>query len=52
MNNTAEQKEIDDMKNVEKFLVEFGFVCSSSPSAQNKIYLKNGDVIMIKNNKK
>jgi len=52
MKNTVEQRELDDMKQIENFLVGLGFVCNSSPLAQHLIYSKNGEVVMIKNSKK
>jgi len=52
MKNSVEQKESKDIKQIENFLVKLGFICNSVPSSQHRIYSKNGDVIMIKNNKK
>jgi hypothetical protein len=51
MKNCVEQKESNDMKQIENFLVELGFICNSVPSAQHLIYSKNRDVVMIKNKK-
>jgi transcription elongation GreA/GreB family factor len=52
MRNTVEERELDDMKQIENFLVGLGSICNSSPSAQHLIYSKNGDAVMIKNNNK
>ena len=42
----------NDIGNVKKCLVELGFVCNSYPSAQQLIYTKNNEVVIIKNSKK
>jgi len=52
MKSTMKQKKLSDMKRIENFLVGLGFICNSSPSAQHLIYSKNGEIVMIKNNKK
>jgi len=46
MNN--ENKDIEKIKN---YLSDLGFVCNSDPSAQNLVYAKNEDLLIIKNNK-
>jgi len=46
----SEKKErIDDIKKIENFLTELGFASNSNPTAQNIIYSKNNEVIIIKN---
>jgi len=45
-------KELNDIEKIKNFLVKLGFICHSSPSSQNMIYSKDGEVVMIKNNKK
>ena len=44
-------KDTEDVKKVKKFLLELDFICNSTPTAQNLIYSKNGDIVVIKNNK-
>ena len=39
-----------DIEKIKTYLTKQGFVCNSCPTAQNLIYAKNGDVIIIKNN--
>ena len=51
MKDSGEEKEVEDIVKVKDFLVELGFACNSYPSAQNTLYSKNGDIIIIKNNK-
>lgn len=52
MNQIDETEPVNDKQRIEQLLVELGFTCNSSPSAQNMIYTKDGEVIMIKNTKK
>jgi hypothetical protein len=49
MENTRKNKELEDIKKIKNFLLKLGFICDSSPSSQNLIYSKDGEVIMIKN---
>lgn len=51
MKKTVEKKESSDIGKVKNFLVGLGFVCSSHPSAQHFIYSKDGETVIIKNNK-
>ena len=51
MNKTMEIEEFNDIEKIKNFLIELGFVCNSSQSAQNLIYYKNGEAVIIKNNK-
>jgi len=51
MKNMNGSRELNDIEKIKDFLVGLGFMCNSSPSAQHLIYSKNGDVVMIKNNK-
>ena len=52
MEITGEKKELSGIEKIRNFLAELGFVCNSDPSAQNLIYSKNGETVIIKNNKK
>jgi transcription elongation GreA/GreB family factor len=52
MKTYQEKKELNEIEKIKNFLVELGFICNSSPSAQHLIYSKNGEVVIIKNNKK
>ena len=47
----SEKRKIDDIKKVKNYLLELGFVCNSQPSAQNLIYSKNENIIIIKNDR-
>jgi hypothetical protein len=40
MKNNVEQRELDDMKQIENFLLKLGFIYKYSPSAQHRIYSK------------
>jgi hypothetical protein len=51
MKNQSE-KETQDGEKIKKFLIGLGFICNSYPSAQNIIYSKNKDVVIVKNNEK
>ena len=51
MKNIEQSKELDDIKKIKNFLEKLEFICDSSPSSQNMIYTKNGEVVMIKNRK-
>lgn len=51
MEITEEKKKLGDIEKVKKFLLELGFVCNSYPSAQHLIYFKDGETVVIKNNK-
>ena len=51
MKNTGKNKEINDIKKIEDFLSNLGFICDSFPFSQNLIYSKDGEVIIIKNRK-
>ena len=52
MRITGEKKELDDIKKIKNFLVRLVFVCNSYPSAQHLIYSKDGETVIIKNNKR
>ena len=52
MNKTIDIEELDDIEKIKNFLIELGFVCSSYQFAQNLIYSKNGETVIIKNNKR
>jgi predicted lactoylglutathione lyase len=48
MKKISKKIESNDLVKIRKFLNKLGFVCNSDPSAQNLIYSKNGDIIIIK----
>jgi len=52
MKNKLEKSKSSDIEKVKKFLVGLGFICNSYPSAQHLIYSKDGEIVIIKNNKK
>jgi hypothetical protein len=52
MKNPSEKSKSDDIEKITKFLVGLGFVCNSYPSAENLIFLKNKEKVIIKNNSK
>ena len=52
MKNKVEKKKSSDIEKVKNFLVGLGFVCNSYSSAQHLIYSKDGETVLIKNNKK
>jgi hypothetical protein len=51
MNKTMDKKKLNDIEKIKNFLIRLGFVCSSYQSAQNLIYSKNGETVIIKNSK-
>ena len=52
MKITGEKNKPDDIEKVKNFLLGLGFVCNSYPSAQHLIYSKDGETVVIKNNKR
>ena len=42
-------KSSKDVEAIKKFLIGLGFVCNSNPSAQNLVFCKNKEVVIIKN---
>ena len=50
MKNSDKKIEKNDIEKVKKYLLGLGFICNSYPSAQQLIYSKNEQVIIIKNN--
>lgn len=52
MRITGEKKELSDIEKIKNFLIGLGFVCNSYPSSQHLIYSKDGETVIIKNNKK
>ena len=48
MKSSNIKNESSEIKKIRKFLDGLGFTCSSYPSAQNLVYSKNGDTIIIK----
>jgi hypothetical protein len=51
MKKAMGKKQLNDIEKIKNFLTKLGFVCSSYPSAQQLIYSKNGEIVIIKNNK-
>ena len=49
---TNSKKDMNDVDKIKQFLMDLGFECNSFPSAQNLIYAKDGETIIIKNNMK
>jgi len=47
-----EKMELSDIAKIKRYLITLGFVCNSNPSAQNLIYNKKEDTVIIKNRKK
>jgi len=47
--NKKENKDNDDIEKVKKYLSGLGFVCNSDPTAQNLVYSKNEELLIIKN---
>ncbi len=52
MKISSEKRELADIEKIKKFLDGLGFVCNSYPSAQNHIYSKNRDIVIVRNSKK
>ena len=52
MKSSSEKRKLNDIEKIKNFLVGLEFVCNSYPSAQNLIYSKNEDVVIIRNYKK
>ena len=52
MKKKEKGRELSDIDKIKNFLVKLGFVCNSYPSAQQLIYSKDGETILIKNNTK
>ncbi len=44
-------KKLSEIEKVKDFLVKLGFECISTPQAENLIYKKQGETVLIKNNK-
>ena len=51
VNDMNKSGEKNDTEKIKKYLEKLGYVCDSSPSAQNIVYSKNKEVVIIKNNK-
>jgi hypothetical protein len=51
MKKAMEKKQLNDIEKIKSFLIKLGFVCNSYQSAQQLIYSKNGETVIIKNNK-
>lgn len=51
VNNMNKLEGKNDTKKIKKYLEKMGYVCTSSPSAQNIVYSKNKEVVIIKNSK-
>jgi hypothetical protein len=51
MKNKEEKRKSGDIEKVKDFLMGLGFMCTSYPSAQNLVYSKAGETVIIKNDK-
>ena len=51
MKNEGEKRKSGDIEKVKDFLMGLGFMCTSYPSAQNLIYSKAGETVIIENDK-
>lgn len=47
----AGKNDVGDIEKIKIFLEKLGFVCNSDPLAQHLIYSKNGETVIIRNNK-
>jgi len=52
MNESVKGNKSRDITKIKNFLKSLGFICNSNSSAQNLIYTKHKDVVIIKNSKK
>lgn len=50
MSKSQKQAEVSEIERIENFITSFGFKGVSDPSSHNKIYSKNGTVIVIREN--
>lgn len=50
MKDKLSKEDANDIEKVKSFILELGFDCISYPSAENLIYKKDGETILIKNN--
>ncbi len=50
MSRSQNQVEVSEIKQIENVITSFGFKGVSDPSSHNKIYSKNGTVIVIREN--
>jgi len=50
MKREREINKSEDIEKIKQYLKNLGFICKSYPTAQNLIYSKNNEVIIIKNN--
>jgi predicted lactoylglutathione lyase len=46
-----EKKELNEIEKIKNFLLSLGFISNSDSSSDNKIFSKNGNVIIIKENR-
>jgi len=52
MEKYIRNKGLSDIEKISNYLISLGFICQSQPSSQNQIYSKNGNVIIVRNNKR
>ena len=52
MRNKIKNEKSNDIEKVKNFLDGLGFICDSCSSAQHFIYNKDGERVIIKNNKR
>jgi len=50
MKHESKLSKSTDIEKIKQYLKNLGFICKSYPTAQNLIYSKNDEVIIIKNN--
>jgi hypothetical protein len=52
MKKSIGDKGLSDIEKINNYLISLGFICQSQSSSQNQIYSKNGNVIIVSNNKR
>ena len=52
MNQDTEKNNTNDIEKIKEYILGLGFICNSTPNAQNLIYSKKGDLVIIKNKEK
>ena len=52
MKNSSQKSGTNDIEKIKDFLVKLGFICNSFPSAENLIYVKGKERIIVTNDVK